>query len=66
MKSYLAVTSALFALLTVVHVWRIVAESGAPVRDPWFMLTTAMSALLCFWGLRLYLASRASHVPRAS
>ena len=66
MKTYLAVTSALFALLTVVHVWRIVAESGTPVRDPWFMLTTAISALLCIWGSRLYLASRANQGTRAS
>jgi hypothetical protein len=51
MKGYLAVTSALFGLLTVVHIWRAVIEPSA--RDPWFIAITVCSMLLCLWGVRL-------------
>ncbi|MEP6493319.1 MAG: hypothetical protein ABJF01_11615 [bacterium] len=52
MKTYLALTSALFALLTIVHVWRAIVEPS--VRNPWFLLITAVSAVLCLWALRLW------------
>ena len=51
MRTYLWVTGALFALLTVVHVWRMIVESSA--RDPWFVLITAISALLSGWAFKL-------------
>ena len=51
MKRYLWVTGVLFGLLTVVHVWRMFVESKA--RDPWFVLITAISALLCVWAFGL-------------
>ena len=58
MKAYLAVTAALFGLLTIAHIWRIVAENRALATDPWFLLTTVLSALLCGWGARLLLKAR--------
>ena len=54
---YLGLTSALFGLLTMVHVWRAVVEPKA--RDPWFIAITVVSALLCLWGGRLLLSTRA-------
>ena len=56
MKTYLALTSALFGILTIVHLWRAVVEPSA--RNPWFVVITALSALLCLWGGRLFFAAR--------
>jgi hypothetical protein len=64
MKAYLVVTAALFGLLTIVHVWRMVVESSV-VSDPWFLLTTAVSALLCGWGARLLARTRGANETRA-
>jgi hypothetical protein len=58
MKIYLAVTAVLFALLTIVHVWRMIAESTSLARDPWFLVITLISAAFCFWAARLWLAER--------
>lgn len=57
MKAYLAVTTTLFGLLTIVHVWRAVVEASA--RDPVFIVITVFSTLLCLWGGRLLLAPHA-------
>jgi hypothetical protein len=51
-KAYLVVTAALFGLLTIVHVWRIIVESSLAM-DPWFWLITVISTALCLWGFRL-------------
>jgi hypothetical protein len=53
MKTYLWVTGTVFGLLTVVHIWRMLAESMAPAREPWFVLITLISALLTGWAIRL-------------
>jgi len=59
MKAYLATTGALFALLTVVHIWRIAAEGMSLARDPWYLLITATAAALSIWAMRLLRAPRA-------
>ena len=46
-------TGAVFALVTVAHVWRIVAESPSLARDPWFVLLTLFTAGLSVWAWRL-------------
>lgn len=58
MKAYVAVTSTIFGLLAVAHLWRVYAESSALARDPWYALITALAAALCLWGVRLMLAGR--------
>jgi hypothetical protein len=55
MRAYLAVTATVFGLLTAVHIWRAIVEPWLP-RDPWFILVTAISALLCVWACRLLFA----------
>jgi hypothetical protein len=55
-KTYLAVTTALFGLLTIIHLWRAAVEPSA--RDPWFIAITALAALLCLWGGRLLMTAR--------
>lgn len=61
MKIYLAVTTAIFGLLTILHVWRGVVEPSA--RNVWFVVITVLSALLCLWGGRLLVASRSRAEP---
>lgn len=65
MKTYLAVTATLFALLTVAHIWRLVVESSI-ASDPWFLVTTVLSAALCVWGARLFLRARTGDVHRGA
>lgn len=66
MRAYIATTSVLFGLLTVAHIWRIFAESATLAGDPWFVMTTVVTALLCLWGARLYLAGRRQAETRTS
>ena len=48
MKAYLITTGALFALITVAHVWRAVVESQL-ATDPWYVLLTLAVASLAVW-----------------
>jgi hypothetical protein len=58
MKTYLTLTAVVFGLLTVMHLWRMMAESGSLARDPWFLLLTVLSAGLCIWAVRLLVVQR--------
>ena len=49
MKAYLLTTGVIFALLTVVHAWRMFAEAGGPGRDPLFLLITLVAAAFTVW-----------------
>ena len=53
MRAYLLTTGTVFGLVTLAHVWRVVAESPGLARDPWYVLLTVLSAALCVWALRL-------------
>jgi len=53
MKAYLITTGALFALLTLVHVWRFIEEGSHLATDPWFVVITVLGAVLCGWAWRL-------------
>lgn len=53
MRAYLRLTSAIFGLVALAHLWRIVAENRALLVDPFFMALTLVAAGLCLWGLRL-------------
>jgi len=57
MKAYICVTAALFALLTLAHIWRGIVERPL-ASDPFFLVTTVLSAGLCAWGARLLIAAR--------
>jgi hypothetical protein len=59
MKAYLVTTGAVFGLLTLAHIWRVVAEEPHLARDPSFVLITVVAAALSVWAWRvLALASR--------
>jgi hypothetical protein len=61
MKTYVLVTGILFALLTLVHVWRMMVERQL-ANDPWYLGITALAALLSLWAWRVLRRSRASSV----
>ena len=52
MKSFLIVVGAVFGLIVVAHVARMVAEPHL-VRDPWYWLLTVVAAVLSGWAWRL-------------
>ena len=53
MKAYVMTTGALFGLLVLVHLWRIVEEGPGPAKDPWFILITVAAAALALWAWRV-------------
>lgn len=53
MRTYVMITGAVFALLVVAHLWRLVAESPALASDPGFVVITVASAFLSLWAARL-------------
>jgi hypothetical protein len=53
MKAYVATTGAVFGLLTLAHLWRIIEEGRALATDPWFAIVTIAAGALCVWALRL-------------
>ena len=61
MKTYVLVTGILFALLTLVHVWRMIVERQL-ATDPWYLGITTLAALLSLWAWRVLRRSRPSSV----
>ena len=53
MRAYVVTTGAVFGLITVVHLWRLVKEGAHMASDPWFLLFTVVAAVLGLWALRL-------------
>lgn len=59
MRTYAMTTGVIFALLTVVHLWRVIQERHSLGRDPWFLIITCVAAMLSIWAF-----SVARRVPR--
>ena len=53
MKTYVMTTGAVFGLITVAHVLRVIAEGPRLMTEPWYVLLTAATAGLCIWAWRL-------------
>jgi hypothetical protein len=49
MKAYVITTGAVFGLLTVAHLLRIVTEDSQLATNPVYILITVASAALCIW-----------------
>jgi hypothetical protein len=63
-KAYLATTGVLFALLAVLHVWRLVVEWPGIRAEFWIVAGgTLLSAVLALWALKLLLALKRSRRP---
>ena len=58
MKAYLVTTGAIFGLITVAHLWRIIDEWPHHATEPWYLVLTAAAAALGLWALRLLRLSR--------
>ncbi len=58
MKAYVMTTGAVFGLLTLAHVWRIVEEGWQLAAQPWWVLVTLLAAALCVWACRLLWLAR--------
>ena len=54
MKTYVVITGAIFGLLTLAHLWRMVEEGSHLATDPLFVLVTLASGALCLWACRIY------------
>lgn len=52
MREYVMTTGVVFGLLTLAHIWRVMAE-GAHVANPGFLLITLAAAALAIWAWRL-------------
>jgi hypothetical protein len=53
MKAYLMTTGALFALIPLAHLLRIMDEWPDRATDPWFLLLTVATTALALWAWRL-------------
>lgn len=53
MRLYLLTTGALFVILVVVHLARVVAEGARAGTDPMVLVSTLIAAGLAFWAYRL-------------
>ena len=60
MKAYVITTGTVFGLLTVAHIWRMLAERPQLAAEPWYILITAATTALCFWAFSLLWRSRLS------
>jgi hypothetical protein len=53
MKAYVITTGAVFGLLTLAHIWRVIEEGPHLMKEaPWVLITVAAAAL-CLWACRL-------------
>jgi hypothetical protein len=53
MKSYIITTGAVFGLLTLAHIWRVIEEGPHLMTQiPWVLITLAAAALF-LWACRL-------------
>jgi protein-S-isoprenylcysteine O-methyltransferase Ste14 len=58
MRAYLIVTGALFGLITLAHLLRMLDEWPHLATDPSYLLLTLAAAALCFWAFRLVRRSK--------
>jgi len=57
MRSYVIVAGAIFGLLAVLHVWRMIVEPHL-ARDPWYLLITVAAGALSVAAWRVVRRSR--------
>ena len=60
MKAYVLTTGVVFGLLTLAHVWRVVAEGTQVATNPSFVLITIAAAAMSVWAFRLVWVSSRS------
>lgn len=53
MKAYVMTTGAVFGLIVVAHIWRVIEEGSALAKDPLYIVLTIAAAALCLWAWRV-------------
>jgi hypothetical protein len=53
MRAYVMTTGAVFCLLVILHVWRVIVEGLHQAADPFFDLSTLISVTLSVWAWRV-------------
>jgi hypothetical protein len=53
MKASVRTTGTIFGLLTIVHLWRLIAVEPHLATDPWFVIITVAAGALGLWAWRL-------------
>jgi hypothetical protein len=53
MRAYILTSGAIFGLLVLVHLLRIVVEGIGAARDPFYVVSTLIAAALTVWAFRL-------------
>ena len=53
MKAYVMTTGAVFGLITLAHLLRMIMEGPHVARDPIYILLTLVAAGFCLWAWRL-------------
>ncbi len=53
MRTYVTITGVIFGLITVAHIWRIIAEGSRLATQPFFVLMTVASTAFTLWAVRL-------------
>jgi len=53
MKTYVVTTGAIFGLLALAHLWRMIEEGPRLAREPWFVAFTLIAAAMCFSAWRV-------------
>jgi uncharacterized membrane protein len=51
MKTYVITTGAIFGLLTIAHLLRMVLENPDLASEPFYLGITAASAAMCIWAV---------------
>ena len=59
MRTYVVTTGAIFGLLVIAHIWRIVVEPGI-AREPYFIISTLLAGAFTLWSLTLVRRSPSS------
>ncbi len=52
-KAYLMTTGTVFGLITLAHIWRVIEEGRHLATEPFFVLLTVSTAVMCGWAWRL-------------
>ncbi len=53
MRTYVITTGAIFGLLVIAHIWRMIEENAALATDPAYLAITVAAGALCLWAVRL-------------
>jgi hypothetical protein len=53
MKAYVTTTGVVFGLITIGHLFRVIAEGPHLLTDPFYVLLTIATAVLGIWAWRL-------------